>query len=401
MDQLKTTSFLFATNLAMEVIEQNLSFDIVIVGAGPAGCAAALTLKNSGLKVALLDKDTFPRDKICGDAVNGFVPQLMKRLLPEDSQAFAKLEAKQAITGFRLMSPDMHVLEADFHIHGICATRKDFDNHLFELVKQYSPVKIIENCKLKQLEYQEDGLILETSQGCFQTKAVIACDGAHSVVNKQLANFKMDPNHYCAAVRAYYRNIADCKPNKLEILFPKNHLPGYFWIFPYGENEYNVGYGMLSSTISKNAINIKKAFRDIIQHNDQVAERFKHAELLDDVKGFGLPLGSNKVPVSGERFLLTGDAASLINPLTGEGIGSAMLSAELAAKHLIEAFDRNDFSASFMKGYDVKIRQKFWKTMRVSYITQRLLNDRELLINLSIRLAGRSAFVKKWLNRMF
>ena len=377
------------------------SVDIAIIGAGPAGCAAALSFRKSGLRVALLDKSTFPRDKICGDAINGFVPTLLNRLLPELPNALNAFESKQVINGFRLISPDFHILEADFTHHGICATRQDFDNFLFELIPQYSDTQIIENCKVKAINYLSKGIALTTTKGEIHAKAIIGCDGAHSVVNKQLTNFKIDPKHYCAAVRAYYRDIKGCKENKLEIFFPKNHLPGYFWVFPYRENEFNVGYGMLSSTISKKSIDIKKAFRDIIENNEQIAQRFEGATLLDGVKGFGLPLGSRKVPLSGDRFLLTGDAASLINPLTGEGIGSAMLSAEIAAKHLIEAFKKNDLSSAFLGEYDKKIHRKFWKTMRVSYWTQRLLNDREALLDFSIKMGAQSSFAKKWLNRMF
>ncbi len=375
-------------------------FDVAIIGAGPAGATCALALRESGLKVLVIDKETFPRDKICGDAINGYVPKLLERLSPNYKQALEVLQPKSNIKSCKLISPDFHELDLDFTHHGYCATRLDFDNFLFELAHENKDATFLQNCKLKTIQRKEGKCLLETDAGNFEAKIVVGADGAHSVVGKQLANFKVDYKHYSGAVRAYYKDLEYCRPETLEVFFPKGFLPGYFWIFPTSDNHYNVGFGMLSKTISEKKINVTKAFKEIIQQNPTISKRFKNGIQTDKIRGFGLPLGSKKQLLAGENFLLTGDAASLVDPFTGEGIGNAMFSAEIAAKHILECFEKQDFSESKMKEYETKIYHKFWADMKTSYWAQRLVSDRVMLLNWSIRLAGKSRFIKSWLNRV-
>ena len=109
-----------------------------------------------------------------------------------------------------------------------------------------------------------------------------------------------------------------------------------------------------------------------IEENPYIKDRFKNAKLIDNIKGWGLPLGSIRRKISGERFLLTGDAASLIDPFTGEGIGNAMLSGKFAAQTVKDAIDANDFSESFLSRYDEAVFQRLWDELKLSYKIQRL-----------------------------
>lgn len=121
----------------------------------------------------------------------------------------------------------------------------------------------------------------------------------------------------------------------MEIHLLKGYMPGYFWIFPLPDNTYNTGFGMVTSAIKEKKINLRKTLLNIIHSDKQIQKRFTNAVALETPIGYGLPTGSRKVPISGERFLLAGDAASLIDPATGEGIGNAMLSGIIAGKHAV------------------------------------------------------------------
>jgi flavin-dependent dehydrogenase len=158
----------------------------------------------------------------------------------------------------------------------------------------------------------------------------------------------------------------------IELHFCQEILPGYLWLFPLPDGKANVGLGMLSQEISRKRINLRETLNHLITHHDHFRERFKNARPLETVKGFGLPLGSRKRKISGERYLLAGDAASLIDPFTGEGIGNALRSGRVAAHHVQKCFASGDFSAAFNKRYDSEIYHRMWGEFRISRGLQRL-----------------------------
>ena len=129
--------------------------------------------------------------------------------------------------------------------------------------------------------------------------------------------------------------------NFIELYFFKDFVPGYLWVFPLPNNEANVGIGLLSSFISKKSVNLKEIFQKQLKEHPAFQERFKDAVPIETIKGYGLPLGSAMKQISGNRFLLLGDAASLIDPFSGEGIANGIRSGRLAADVVKEAMTKN------------------------------------------------------------
>ena len=157
--------------------------------------------------------------------------------------------------------------------------------------------------------------------------------------------------------------------NYLEFYFLKDFLPGYFWIFPLPNGEANVGIAIVSEDVSQRKLNLKKCLEEVIE--SRFKDRFTNAEINGKIEGFGLPLGSKRRKLSGEGYILTGDAASLIDPLTGEGIANALLSGVVAAEKAAECLQKNDFSANILRGYDERIYRMRGQEFRVSYWLQR------------------------------
>ncbi|HZI23539.1 MAG TPA: geranylgeranyl reductase family protein, partial [Chryseolinea sp.] len=332
-------------------------FDVLIVGAGPAGSATAIALGNSNLSVGLLDKARFPRDKICGDALSLDVVNQLKFLSPSLSEAFKQFDQKVFSFGVQIFSPDNHHIDLPFVYNnekqcGYVCTRFGFDNMLAAHVKTYPNVQLLEEHHVTRITHAGQHIEIETTQGIFSSKIIVGSDGAHSVVSRKFQNSKPDKDHYSAGLRMYYEGITGFHNESfIELHFFREILPGYLWIFPLPDNKANVGIGMLSSTLSKKKINLKDTLARLIGSHPALMERFRHARPLETVKGYGLPLGSKKRVLSGNRFLLTGDAASLIDPFSGEGIANAIRSGRIAAAHIFKCFESNDFSESFNEQY--------------------------------------------------
>ena len=371
-------------------------YDIAIIGGGPAGTTCALALKNSGLKLALIDKSSFPRDKVCGDAIGGRVKKVLNEINPELLKELNSFPSKNSSSGWKLFSPNNKTIDVDFVNPGYVSMRMDFDDWLFRKVAPQKNMTFIQS-SISEIQSGEEEILINTDQGeQIATKLVIGCDGAHSIVAKKLAGFKVDHRHYSGAVRAYYQNVEGIENSELlEIHLVKGFLPGYFWIFPLHDNLSNVGFGMLSSDIKERRIDLKAALKQIIESSPQLANRFRNAKLIQDVTGFGLPLGGIQRNISGHRFMLCGDAASLIDPLTGEGIGNAMLSGMYAATKAIQCFEKNSFDAEELKSYDDSIYKKLLPELKKNLFMQRAFN-RPWLINLLVNVAIASPGLKNW-----
>lgn len=369
-------------------------FDITIVGAGPAGCALALALKNSGLRVALLDKASFPRDKTCGDAIPYEAYQILKQIDEKYYHQLHEISDKNYIRFNRLITPKNQDFTIEWTTKAFNCKRIVFDNEIFNWVKNDTPTEIFENTTFKNANFENNIWTIETNKTVFKSKLLIGAGGANCPIARRIAKIELDRKHHSGVVRAYYQNIDGLNDNVNEIYFIKEYPDSYFWIFPVGDNIYNVGFGLLSQTITDKQLNLRALFEDIIQNSPNLKERFRNAKRLDKVKGFGIPLGgTRKIPISGEGFLLIGDAAALVEPVGGHGIGTGIWSGKIAADFIIKAFQSQDFSKNSMYQYDMEIEQTIGKRLANQAKLQRIVLRFPWLVELAAK-----PFMKKVIN---
>lgn len=376
-------------------------YDVLIVGGGPAGAACALALADSGLRVALLDKARFPRDKVCGDAIPGPTLKALARLRPAYAQELRQLTASHRtdVSTSRLISPAGRELSVAWQAPAFNSPRLQFDAALLTLVRRHTTTDIRENCPVKTLAATVTGVTATLTDGQVLTaQLVIGCDGANSVVGRCLVPHPLDRARHCAAVRAYYTGVTGAPETTSDFLFLRRHRAGYCWVFPVGNGRYNVGFGMLSADIAREKVDLKQVLAELLATHPQLAPRFAAAHALGPIVGFGLPLGGSRRPLTGPRSLLCGDAASLIDPLQGHGIDKAVRSGILAAAHARRCCAAQDFSASSLHHYAQAVQQQLGRELRFRYRLMQVLARAPWLVEAAFGVS-RWPRVRRWLVR--
>ena len=313
-------------------------FDVVVAGAGPAGSIAALVLARSGARVALVDKAAFPRDKACGDLVGPRGVQVLADLglrVPDAGQGSDLLAVGPSGRRSRLPA----FTGRTYPGHGIIVPRLAFDHALREAALEAGAVPV--RARIAAVEAGGDGRVdaLISSDGQrLAAEVIIAADGALSPVARLAGMLDPQTALWGFAIRAY---VPAEVPLPLLVLLdasPWRIYPGYGWLFPGENGQANVGIGVgLGSSRGQAPLR-----GDLAR---LVALLARHGDLSGDarpgpVMGGWLRMGGTGTRPAAGNVLLAGDAAGLINPLQGEGIGPAMVSARLAAEAVLAGPDR-------------------------------------------------------------
>lgn len=350
-------------------------FDVVIVGAGPSGCTCALALRHSGLKIALIDKDSFPRTKPCGDSIPGPAFRAIDSINPDLGNELRSFSKGVEIRKTALIGMNGQKIIKNWNQFAYNCKRYDFDNYLLNMVRKQSNVVLIENKKLTKVENVNDEIqCYFKDQKSFKSKLIIGCDGANSIVKRELLP-KSDHNrnnNKAFAVSSYFAGVKGVVFDQNEMLYIKKYPNGYFWIFPVGNEVVNVGFGVLPNNIRQKEVRILDAFKGIIATDPIVSPRFEYAKMLDQIKGAPLPFGGKRRKISGNRFMLCGDAASLVNPLSGAGIDNAIWSGIYAADQTNKCFTASSFDSKFMLNYKHAVYRKLGFKLRKDEVIMRM-----------------------------
>lgn len=381
-----------------------MHYDVAIIGAGPAGSAASMKLSENGINHCFIDSSSFPRDKICGDALSGKVVNYLKKELPSLLNQLSIEDGFLPSHGIKFISTQNKTLHLPFKKEidtanppGYVASRLDFDHRIFSKAQEKEYCTYI-NDQVKTIQLNEDKYVIKTKQDKnLSANYIIGSDGAQSIVKRQLFQGKSYSSNASLGIRQYWEGVdADFETGFIELHYFDSLLPGYFWIFPMSDNRCNVGLGLLAKDAKKYKINIKKLFERIINDEDRIKHRFRKGYALEEVKTWGLPLYNKKTKLVNNKAYLSGDAASLIDPFTGEGISNALWSGKWAAEEITDLLQNKKPIIS----YQQKVYKKLGAELKTSLAMQKL-SRKKYLLNFVIRKAEKNKQLKSILMNMF
>lgn len=393
--------------------------DVVIVGAGPAGSTAAAHLAQAGFEVALLEKASFPRDKICGDALTPRAVRETQRLgIPTRRE-----DGWHPNRGLRLIGAG-HRLEIDWPDvpgmpdHGLTRPRMKLDADLAAFAADCG-AHLHENTMATHPILSADGWVTGVAARAtdergrktgpeltFRAPVVIAADGVSSRMAVAMGIEKRDDRPMGVAVRTYHsspRHDDDYIESWVELTAPTQTtasgqttggevMPGYGWLFPLGDGTVNVGLGMLNTSPAFGQVDYRAVLRDWIAamgHEWDIDETTE----LTPVRSAALPMAFNRTPHFHRGMLLIGDAGGMVNPFNGEGIDYGMEAARIAAE-VISTYARYPEAARRRRlaEYPAAVRESFGSYFTLGRVFAELIGRPELM-NLGIKYGMSSRLV--------
>ncbi|MEJ3748309.1 geranylgeranyl reductase family protein [Actinomycetes bacterium KLBMP 9797] len=369
--------------------------DVIVVGAGPGGSTTAYHLARHGLRVLLLEKTEFPREKVCGD---GLTPRAVKQLVKMGIDTSAKngwLHNKglRVIGGGVRLELDWPEL-ASYPNYGLVRTRLDFDDML---AKQAVAAGAVLHTKTNVVRPILDeagyttGVIAQTEGGeeqAFHAPLTIAADGVSGRFPLAMGLAKREDRPIGVAVRRYYRSPVRHEDDYLESWLELRSreagdklLPGYGWIFGMGDGRVNVGLGVLNSSAAFGKTNYRRLLVDWLGSTPPEWGMNDEANADGPILGAALPMGFNRVPHYTQGVLLVGDSGGMVNPFNGEGIAYAMESGELAAEVVAQALARPEGSARerALAHYPAELKARYGGYYRLGNVFVKLIGNPQVM----------------------
>jgi menaquinone-9 beta-reductase len=372
-------------------------WDVAIVGAGPGGSAAGHYLAKRGLEVVLLDKSEFPRDKTCGD---GLTPRAVGAL--HEMEILDDLvRAGTQIGGVEIFAPDGYSIGAALPRRGglptamLIVPRMALDDVIRRRAVQ-SGARFEGGVLVDDVQPSAHGVVVTGTRAgrpvSIRARIAVVATGASTRLLAKLGLLPKTPQMMLAA-RAYY-DAASVVTDRIQIRFDGVPLPGYGWVFPLSATSANVGVGYFPPGLKarRRPAHSRAAFEAFVRGR-AIAGLLEGARRTGPVRGYPLRVDFPEAPTSGDRVLLVGEAAGLVNPLTGEGIDYALESAQIAADHLSRTLAGCGPSRGNLAEYDRLLRARFGRL----FIFCRRLRDASLsglLLNRLVRVAARREDLK-------
>jgi geranylgeranyl reductase family protein len=308
--------------------------DVLIVGAGPAGIAAAITAHRGGRTVLVVDRATFPRDKICGDGLTTAALHELDLLGLDPATVPSWIDVHDAL----VRSPSGREVVFPFPegegLYGAVCRRRDLDLALVRHARSLG-IEILEGVTFRSLIESPDSNFVDLEGiGAVECRWVIAADGMWSAVRKAVGAAQPGYRGEWHAFRQYFRNVSPRAASQLVVWFEPDLLPGYAWSFPLGDGSANVGFGILRGG-SYSVPAMAPLWRDLLQRPHVREFLGPDAVAEGPHRAWPIPARVDSITLTHHRTLFVGDAAAATDPMTGEGIGQALATGRWAAESIM------------------------------------------------------------------
>ena len=313
---------------------ERLAADVVIVGAGPAGTAAAIELARVGRSVVVLDKAVFPRDKCCGDGLTTLALRELEHLGFDPSSVGDWFD----VAGASLRSPSGRQVDVplpDDGTYAAVAPRLQLDDALVRLARE-AGADVRDGHAFRTIEVDGDTVVVEADGIEVTTRYVIAADGMWSPVRKAVGRHSPGYLGEWHGFRQYASNVTGPADRRLFVWFEPDLVPGYAWSFPLPGGRANIGFGVLRDG-SRSGRETKAIWPDLLQRPHVVEALGAGFEMEDRHTAWPIPARIDSIALTADRVFFVGDAAAATDVMTGEGIGQALLTGRVAAEAIITA----------------------------------------------------------------
>lgn len=357
--------------------------DVLVAGGGPAGAATAARLAGAGLRVTVLDRQAFPRDKVCGDFVGPAALVELEALGVTSRPDFHRTnlihQAAVHLDGTELIRRPLPQADG-LPGYGRCIPRMQLDAWVLDAARR-AGATVVEGVRVTGFDVDADGVTVSAERGrepcTFRARLLVGADGSNSMVARVLRGSVPPDQDRIIAVRAYYEGDAG-PDDRCDLFFTAESFPGYYWLFPTGAGRANVGVGMVLETLPPTGEHLRELLLELVRSDEALSRRLEGARIQGKVVGWPLTTYDARLPVVDERVMLVGDAAGFINPLNGEGIQYALISGRWAAETVLAAAADGDFSAARLAVYARDAERELRYDMALAGLLVHLIRNRHL-----------------------
>lgn len=364
--------------------------DVLIVGAGPAGTAAATVLARAGRSVVVVDKATFPRDKCCGDGLTTLALRMLERIDFDPGT----VASWQTVGSAWLRSPSGREVEVPLPQgrgqFAAVAARLQLDNELMKHARR-AGADVREDHEFSRLTMNYSGghrtaTVHFENGSSIEATHVIAADGMWSPVRKAMGVGDAGYLGEWHAFRQYADNVTGPAAHRLYVWFEPDLLPGYAWSFPLSDGRVNVGFGVLRDG-KRRVKDMKKEWVDLLSRRHIVDALGPGFRMIDRHTAWPIPADVTSAVLSSGNVLFVGDAARATDTLTGEGIGQALETGILAAEAILSGGD-------VARTYETSVRRSLFADHRMSRALGKLLNS-AVITRGALRLVATNDWTKR------